>query len=231
MSQNKSDSAQKTDEIKRSLMQKEFELSSSLLPVLTLEEESEGCQLAEILLRNGLNSMEITFRTDYAAKGIAKVLREFPDFVVGAGTILTIDHFELALEAGASFLVSPGISADILEQARNNDTPYIPGAATPTEIQQLVSIGYKTIKIFPAEAIGGPQYLRQISTIFSSTVFLPSGGIDDTTARNYLRLRNVSAIAGSWFVVRNNKGYLDLGRTETTIRKSIENLDSATSKG
>jgi 2-dehydro-3-deoxyphosphogluconate aldolase/(4S)-4-hydroxy-2-oxoglutarate aldolase len=180
-------------------MQEIFE-HTTVLPVLTIERLEDALPLAGALVRGGLTVLEVTFRTEAAAPAIAAIARELPDAVVGAGTLLRPNDITQALEAGAKFLVSPGMVPELVAAGLASDVPYLPGVATASEVMIARGLGCSLLKFFPAAAIGGPAALAAFAPVFRGVAFCPTGGITEETAPSYLRLPNVPMVGGAWMV-------------------------------
>lgn len=172
----------------------------AVVPVLTIEHEEDAVPLARALLEGGLRLIEVTLRTPAAPAAIAAIARELPQIVVGAGTVQRPADVVQASAAGARFLVSPGMTAELAAAALATDLPYIPGVATPSEVMAARDLGISFLKLFPAEAVGGLALLRAFGPVFSGVAFCPTGGIDERSAREYLALPNVPMVGGSWMV-------------------------------
>lgn len=170
----------------------------AVVPVLTIEHEEDAVPLARALLEGGLRLIEVTLRTPAAPAAIAAIARELPQIVVGAGTVQRPADVVQASAAGARFLVSPGMTAELAAAALATDLPYIPGVATPSEVMAARDLGISFLKLFPAEAVGGLALLRAFGPVFSGVAFCPTGGIDERSAREYLALPNVPMVGGSW---------------------------------
>ena len=173
---------------------------TTVVPVLTIERLEDALPLAEALARGGLTVLEVTFRTEAAAPAIAAIARELPDAVVGAGTLLRPNDITQALEAGAKFLVSPGMVPELVAAGLATDVPYLPGVATASEVMAARGLGCSLLKFFPAAAIGGPAALAAFAPVFRGVAFCPTGGITEETAPSYLRLPNVPMVGGAWMV-------------------------------
>ncbi len=171
-----------------------------IIPVVSVEEAETGVKVARALKMGGLPVVEITFRTKGAAAVIAEIGRRCPDILVGAGTVLTTDQVEAAFDAGAKFAVSPGLNPEVVKRCQALGMPMIPGVATPTEIELALSMGVSTVKLFPAEVLGGPSYIRALSAPYKMVRFLPTGGVNTGNLTSYLKLPSVIACAGSWMV-------------------------------
>src|SRR5215469_11774438 len=171
---------------------------ATVIPVLTIERESDAVPLARALCDGGLRLIEVTLRTPAAAAAIAAITREMPQIVVGAGTVQRPADVVQACAAGARFLVSPGMTAELAGAALATELPYLPGVATPSEVMAARDLGICFLKLFPAEAVGGLALLRALAPVFPGVAFCPTGGIDEHTAAEYLTLPNVPMVGGSW---------------------------------
>ncbi len=176
---------------------------TSVIPVLSIERESDAVPLARALYEGGLRVIEVTFRTGAAPAAIAAIGRELPQITVGAGTLLRAGDVAAAVEAGARFLVSPGTTPELAGAALATELPYLPGVATPSEIMAARALGVCVMKLFPAEAMGGIALLRALAPVFPGIAFCPTGGIDERTAEHYLALGNVPMVGGSWMAPRD----------------------------
>lgn len=175
-----------------------------LVPVAVIEKVEDAIPVASALREGGVDVIEVTFRTDAAPDVVRKIREEFPDMLVGAGTLLDIYQVEQALEAGAMFGVSPGISESVVMKALSLDLPFIPGVMTPSDVEKGLALGCRLLKFFPAEAAGGVSMLKALAGPYGHTGarFIPLGGINIDNARSYLDLPTVAAIGGSWFLDR-----------------------------
>jgi 2-dehydro-3-deoxyphosphogluconate aldolase / (4S)-4-hydroxy-2-oxoglutarate aldolase len=171
-----------------------------ILPVVSLQREEEAVPVGDALVAGGLHSIEIVLRTPAALKAIELAARGSSGLCVGAGTILNVDQARRAVDAGASFLVSPGFSAAVVDFAGAHGIPFIPGVVTPTEIMAALDLGVRVMKFFPAESSGGVPYVQAISGPFHQVKFVPTGGIDERNLQFYLRIPTVLACGGSWMV-------------------------------
>jgi 2-dehydro-3-deoxyphosphogluconate aldolase/(4S)-4-hydroxy-2-oxoglutarate aldolase len=179
-------------------------LKQRLLCVAVIDQADDAVPLAEALLTGGLNYMEVTFRTAGAAEAIRRIRQGVPQIAIGAGTLLTADNVKQAVDAGAQFGVSPGLSRSVSEAAQENKLPLFPGVVTPTEIMRALELGWKHLKFFPAETFGGVNALKALIGPFGHTgvKFIPTGGITAATLPNYLAVPQVAAIGGSWMAER-----------------------------
>jgi 2-dehydro-3-deoxyphosphogluconate aldolase/(4S)-4-hydroxy-2-oxoglutarate aldolase len=171
-----------------------------IVPVIIIEQVDQALALADALLAGGLPVIEITFRTAAAAEVIRTLSRERPQLLIGAGTVLTSANLEAAKTSGAAFGVAPGLNPQIVDQARQLGLPFIPGVATPSEIEIGISLGCKLLKFFPAEALGGAAMIDVLSAPFKHTGvrFMPSGGVTTANLETYLKLGSVAAAGGTW---------------------------------
>ena len=183
-------------------MNKILEQLSSLriIPVVIINNENASEQLAQSLINCGLPCMEVTFRTNEAVNVIIRVKKAFPSMLLGAGTVITIDQVKIAKDAGAEFIVSPGLNPKVVEYCLKENIVITPGVVTPTEIEQAIELGLNVVKFFPAEACGGTAYLKAISAPYKNMKFIPTGGINQWNLKSYLELPYVLACGGSWMV-------------------------------
>jgi len=170
-----------------------------LVPVVVLDDAADADPLAEALVDGGLGVAEVTFRTD-AARDAIDAIASRGDVIVGAGTVLTPEQVDLAVDAGASFVVSPGLSPAVVERCRKRGVPTLPGAVTATEIQAVLELGLTTLKFFPARSSGGPEAIAALAAPFPGVRFVPTGGIGVDDCLDYLALPSVVAVGGSWMV-------------------------------
>jgi 2-dehydro-3-deoxyphosphogluconate aldolase/(4S)-4-hydroxy-2-oxoglutarate aldolase len=168
-----------------------------VVPVIVVEDLAHAAPLARALVAGGLPALEVTLRTPAALDAI-RAMAEVPGGVVGAGTLLTPADVKAAKAAGARFGVSPGATDRILDACAEHDLPLLPGAATATEIMLLLEKGYTVQKFFPAEQAGGAAYLKSIGSPIPQVNFCPTGGIGPKNARDYLGLKNILCVGGSW---------------------------------
>lgn len=177
-----------------------------VIPVLVLEHLEEGLRVCELLVSNGLPAAEITFRTTAAAEIIARARREFPQLLLGAGTVLRREELENAIAAGAAFAVAPGFNPTLVKAAIEQGFPFAPGVCTPSEVEQAVEMGCRLLKFFPAEAVGGLEMLKSLLAPYRhlGLSWLPTGGISTGNAAAYLALPEVAAVGGTWLAKEND---------------------------
>ena len=179
-------------------------LQQRLICVAVIDQVDDAVPLTEALLAGGLNAIEVTFRTATAAESIARIRKALPNAIVGAGTLLSSDQVKKAVDAGAQFGVSPGLSEAVSKAAHDLQFPLFPGVITPTEVMHALELGWKHLKFFPAETFGGVNALKALAGPFGHTgvKFIPTGGITAATLPNYLAVPQVAAIGGSWMADR-----------------------------
>ena len=168
-----------------------------VIPVLVLDDVDSALMVGEALLEGGLPVLEITLRTPAALECI-RVLSRLKGAVIGAGTVLSPDQLKAALDAGASFAVSPGVTPRLIEAALRGRAPYLPGVATASEAMALAELGLSRFKFFPAEALGGTKHLASLASPLPNLRFCPTGGITQENAKAWLALPNVCCVGGSW---------------------------------
>lgn len=171
-----------------------------IVPVVTIHDAAQAVPLAEALIRGGLPCAEITFRTAAAPQAIAAIAKACPDMLVGAGTVLTPKQADDAIQAGAGFLVSPGLNPEVVRHCVEKGYPILPGTATPSEVEQARGFGLRTVKFFPAEAAGGLPMIKAMSAPYTDMKFMPTGGISPANVAKYLACPAVFACGGSWMV-------------------------------
>jgi 2-dehydro-3-deoxyphosphogluconate aldolase/(4S)-4-hydroxy-2-oxoglutarate aldolase len=175
-----------------------------IVPAATVENADDGIRLAEALLEAGLDVIEVTFRTGAAVEAVRGIAKRFSGMLVGAGTVLTVEQLARAVEAGAKFGVAPGLNEAVVGKAQELGLAFIPGVATPTEIDRGLSLGCRLLKFFPASVMGGVEALKAFAGPFAHTgvKFVPTGGISASNAKEYLKLPVVAAVGGSWMVAK-----------------------------
>ncbi len=170
------------------------------IPVVVIKEVSEVDKILPALQADGINCAEITFRTACAAEAIAYAVKKYPDMNIGAGTVINVEQCIRALNAGAKFIVSPGLSVEVAKVCQGGGVPYYPGCVTPTEIMQAIELGITTVKFFPADIYGGMRVLKALAAPFPQIKFIPTGGVDKTNIDEYLAWDKIAAVGGSFFV-------------------------------
>ena len=172
--------------------------TSPVIPVIAIEAIEHAVPLAEALVAGGIVNLEVTLRTQYGIDAIRLISEQVPGANVGVGTVCSAGEFDAAVDAGASFVVSPGQSDELFERALLTDVPFLPGAVTATEVMAAKSAGFTILKFFPAGTSGGAAAIKAFSGPFADIQFVPTGGIKPENAHEYLSLSNVRAVGGTW---------------------------------
>ncbi len=193
-----------------------------LVPVAVIDTVAHAVPLADAIKAGGIDTAEITLRTDCALESIAMIKEKHPDFLVGAGTVLNTEQAEKAIKAGADYIVSPGLSAEMLRM--QNDIPVIPGCTTATEVQAAVNAGIRTVKFFPANTNGGVSACMSLSAPFSQVKFIPTGGISLSNMGDYARCTNVAAIGGGWLCTSSDIQSENWSGITRTVQESVKKL-------
>lgn len=173
---------------------------TGIVPVVVLNEVKDAVPLAQSLINGGLPCAEVTFRTDAAQQSIVEISKNFPQMFVGAGTVLTTEQVDRAVDAGAKFIVSPGFNPKVVEYCLKKEYPITPGIMTPTELEMALGFGLDVVKFFPAENAGGLKMIKAMAAPYTMMKFMPTGGINPENVREYLQCDKILACGGSWMV-------------------------------
>ena len=176
--------------------------SARLVPVVVIDDAADAPALGEALLAGGLPTAEITFRTKAAAGAISELSKK-EDLIVGAGTVLTPQQVDVAVDAGAKYVVSPGLSRAVVERCQEHGVLALPGAVTATEVQAALELGLSAVKFFPAATSGGAAAIKALAAPFPNLSFVPTGGISAANLAEYLVVPAIKAVGGSWMVPRD----------------------------
>lgn len=193
-----------------------------IVPVLTISRLEDCAPLAQALANAGLRVLEITFRTDCAAEAIAALKKERPDLVIGAGTVLNQAHIDTAHQVGADFIVTPGVSPQLRDAMKQAPMPVIPGAATIGEMMGLMEDGFTRQKFFPATIAGGVGALKAVGAPLAGLSFMPTGGINADNVSDFLALKNVFAVGGSWMIDAASVAEGNWAQVEAHAARAIE---------
>ncbi len=174
--------------------------ATGIIPVVKIDDAKDAVALATALRNGGINSAEITFRTDAAEEAIKLIAEKYPDMLIAAGTVLTPKQADKAMQAGAKFVVSPGLNPIVVKHCIEKGYPIIPGVCTPSEVEQAMSLGLTYLKFFPAEAAGGVKMIKAMAAPYTGVKFMPTGGIGVKNLADYLDCKAVYACGGSWMV-------------------------------
>lgn len=171
-----------------------------IVPVIALDDAKDAKPLAQSLCEGGLPCAEVTFRTAAAEESIRIMAQEFPEMLVGAGTVLTTEQVDRAVAAGAKFIVSPGLNPKVVKYCVDKNIPITPGTSSPTDIEQAIELGLEVVKFFPAEASGGLAKIKAMAAPYVNMKFMPTGGINAKNLIDYLNFPKIIACGGSWMV-------------------------------
>ncbi len=173
---------------------------TGIVPVIKLENTADAVNLAKALYDGGIHCAEVTFRAEGADKVISDMVKAYPDMLVGAGTVLTTEQCDRAVEAGAKFCVAPGLNPKVVEHCLKKGIPFTPGVANGSQIEQAMELGLDFVKFFPAEQAGGLPYIKAISAPYASMKFMPTGGVNENNINTYLAFKKIVCCGGSWIV-------------------------------
>lgn len=171
-----------------------------LVPVVVFNSVEETIPTLNALCNGDVPIAEICFRTECASECITLAVKEFPDIMIGAGTVINEEQCHNAIQAGAKFIVSPGLSESVAKICKENNIPYFPGVATPTEIMKALELGLTKLKFFPASVYGGLKAIKALSSAFPAVMFMPTGGVSDENIKEFLEFKKIFACGGSWMV-------------------------------
>jgi len=198
-------------------------IEEKIVPVIKLKTSDSAVPLAQALIAGGINVAEVTFRTDAATESIKRIRKEFPEMLVGAGTVLTLENAKEAEDAGASFIVAPGFNPRIVEFCQSRNIPVVPGVNSPTQVELAMEMGLEVLKFFPAEISGGISMLKTLASVYNVR-FMPTGGLNENNFLDYLKLSNVLACGGSWMVkgdLIESGRYDEITRLSASVRDEI----------
>ncbi|MDT0317781.1 bifunctional 4-hydroxy-2-oxoglutarate aldolase/2-dehydro-3-deoxy-phosphogluconate aldolase [Streptomyces millisiae] len=194
-----------------------------VVPVVVIDDAAQALPLGRALLAGGIDVVEITLRTSAGLDAI-RALRALPDLQVCAGSVLVPDQVDQVVDAGAEFVVSPGLSRGVLERSRALGVPALPGVATASDLMVAVELGLTEVKFFPAGLLGGPAAIRALAAPFTGVSFMPSGGVNQDNMAEYLALPAVPAVSGSWMV---EPALLAAGRWDDVTERSAAAIERA----
>jgi 2-dehydro-3-deoxyphosphogluconate aldolase/(4S)-4-hydroxy-2-oxoglutarate aldolase len=197
-----------------------------VVPVIVIKDLGHAVPLAKALVEGGLNVLEITLRSPVALEAIRTISGEVEGALIGAGTVINAEQFVDAADAGAKFVVSPGLTEEVVRASRDHLLPLLPGVATASEIMHGLSLGLKTFKFFPAENIGGAPAIKALGGPFPQVSFCPTGGVSAKNLQTYLSLPNVICAGGSW-MVPSDLNEADAFARATTMAREARSLAGA----
>lgn len=192
-----------------------------IVPVVVLDRAEDAVPLAKALIDGGLPCAEVTFRTDAAEESIRKIATEFPEMLVGAGTVLTTDQVDRAWNAGAKFIVSPGLNPKIVKYCVDKGIPITPGTTNPSDVEQAIEYGLEVVKFFPAEAAGGLNMIKSMAAPYTQMKFMPTGGINAKNINEYLAFNKILACGGSWMVSKDLVNAEDFDKIRDLTQEAV----------
>ncbi|MDO4303627.1 MAG: bifunctional 4-hydroxy-2-oxoglutarate aldolase/2-dehydro-3-deoxy-phosphogluconate aldolase [Bacillota bacterium] len=193
-----------------------------IVPVVVLNDAKDAAPLARALCEGGLPCAEVTFRTEAAQEAIRIMTGQFPEMLVGAGTVLTTEQVDRAVAAGAKFIVSPGFNPKVVQYCIDKGIPITPGCMTPSEIEQAIEHGLEVVKFFPAEPAGGLKMLKAMAAPYVGMKFMPTGGISAGNVREYLKYDRILACGGSWMVKGDLIDAGDFDKIRELTKEAVE---------
>ncbi|MBR1686434.1 MAG: bifunctional 4-hydroxy-2-oxoglutarate aldolase/2-dehydro-3-deoxy-phosphogluconate aldolase [Clostridia bacterium] len=191
-----------------------------IVPVVVLDDAKDALALGKALMDGGLPCAEVTFRTAAAEESIRIMAKEFPEMIVGAGTVLTIDQVNRAVDAGSKFIVSPGLNPRIVAYCIDRGIPVCPGTCTPSDVERALEFGLDAVKFFPAEPAGGLKFIKAIAAPYTNVKFMPTGGINAQNIRDYLAYNRILACGGSWMVTKDLVKAGDFAKITELVREA-----------
>ncbi|MBR3942235.1 MAG: bifunctional 4-hydroxy-2-oxoglutarate aldolase/2-dehydro-3-deoxy-phosphogluconate aldolase [Clostridia bacterium] len=194
-----------------------------IIPVIKINDASKAVPLAKALIEGGLAAAEVTFRTDAAEDAIRAIAKAYPDMLVGAGTVLTIEQAQRAMDAGAKFIVSPGFNPKVVKWCLDNGITPLPGCTTPSEIEGALELGLDVVKFFPAEQSGGLEKIKAMSAPYGGVKFMPTGGVSLDNVNNYLANNKILACGGSFMV---KESYIDNDQWDEIVKLTKQSVDT-----
>lgn len=197
---------------------------AGLVPVIAIDDANDAVPLCKALADGGLPVAEITFRTAAAEEAIRRVHEALPDILLCAGTVLTADQVDRAINAGASAIVSPGLNPEVVRYCISRNIPVCPGTANPSDLEVALSLGLKAVKVFPAEAIGGIKLIKSMSAPYGDLRFMPTGGINENNMLDYLAFDKILCCGGSWMVPKDAIAAHDWDRITSLTRSAVDKM-------
>lgn len=197
---------------------------AGLVPVIAIDDANDAVPLCKALSDGGLPVAEITFRTAAAEEAIRRVHEALPDVLLCAGTVLTTDQVDRAVNAGASAIVSPGLNPEVVRYCISRNIPVCPGTANPSDLEVALSLGLKAVKVFPAEAIGGIKLIKSMSAPYGDLRFMPTGGINENNMLDYLAFDKILCCGGSWMVPKDAIAAHDWAKITSLTRSAVDKM-------
>lgn len=204
------------------VLQRIYEIG--IVPVIAIDDAEKAVPLAKALVRGGLPAAEVTFRTAAAEEAIRRIRAEVPEMLVGAGTVLTKEQADRAIEAGVSFIVSPGFNPEITKYVVDKGMLMMPGTATPGEMEQAMAMGLSVVKFFPAEQNGGVAKLKAVAGPYQNLRWMPTGGVNEKNLLDYLSFHKIIACGGTWMVKKDLIEQEDWDEIERLTRQAVQKM-------
>lgn len=195
-----------------------------IVPVIALDDAKDAEPLARALCAGGLPCAEITFRTAAAEESIRIMAEKFPEMLVGAGTVLTTEQVDRAVNAGAKFIVSPGLNPTVVKYCVDKNIPIVPGTANPSDVEAALSFGLDVVKFFPAEQAGGINYIKAIAAPYTKVRFMPTGGVNADNLKDYLDFPKIVACGGTWMCKKDLITAGKFDEIEALTRQAVVNM-------
>ncbi|MBQ4283790.1 MAG: bifunctional 4-hydroxy-2-oxoglutarate aldolase/2-dehydro-3-deoxy-phosphogluconate aldolase [Lachnospira sp.] len=195
-----------------------------IVPVIALNDVKDAEPLAKALIDGGLPAAEVTFRTDAAEESIRIMASKFPELVVGAGTVLTPEQADRAMNAGAKFIVSPGLNPKVVKHCIEKGYPIVPGTSNPSDVEVAIELGLEVVKFFPAEAAGGLNMIKSMAAPYTKMKFMPTGGINASNLKSYLDFGKIVCCGGSWMVKNDLVAAGDFAGIEKLTREAVDTM-------
>ncbi len=197
---------------------------TGIVPVVVLNDAKDAAPLAKALCDGGLPCAEVTFRTAAAEESIRVMTTQYPDMLVGAGTVLTTEQVDRAVAAGAKFIVSPGLNPRIVKYCIDKGVPITPGCSGPSDVEQALEAGLEVVKFFPAEAAGGLNMIKSMAAPYTTMKFMPTGGVSASNMKSYLDFKKIIAVGGSWMVKGDLVAAGDFDKIRDLTREAVHTM-------
>ena len=195
-----------------------------IVPVIALDDAKDAEPLAKALIEGGLPAAEVTFRTAAAEESIKIMSEKFPELVVGAGTVLTPEQADRAMNAGAKFIVSPGLNPKVVKHCLDKGYPIVPGTSNPSDVEVAIELGLDVVKFFPAEAAGGLNMIKSMAAPYTQMKFMPTGGINAGNLKSYLDFNKIVCCGGSWMVKKDLVTAGDFEGIKNLTREAVDTM-------
>ncbi|MDR1072643.1 MAG: bifunctional 4-hydroxy-2-oxoglutarate aldolase/2-dehydro-3-deoxy-phosphogluconate aldolase [Treponema sp.] len=195
-----------------------------VIPVIKIDNAAKAVPLAKALAAGGIPCAEVTFRTAQGAEAIKLISEQAPEVALGAGTVLTVEQVDKAVAAGAQFIVSPGINPKVVARCIEKGVPVVPGCANPSDIEQALEFGLEAVKFFPAEQVGGLDYIKAVSAPYASLKFIPTGGINQDNVGKYTCFEKILACGGSWMVSADLINTDNFGKITALCKEAVNHM-------